>query len=361
MSASAVHERGPTTSASVQEPVVAIDPNATEQEWTRYVESHPDATSDHLWGWRHVFERVFGQRCVYLVARRDAGIAGVLPMVLFRSHLFGRLAVSVPYLNYGGILASDEAAAAGLVARAQAVAADFGAAYLELRNHRRYRPGGPCREHKVRMTLPLPKGADDLWKALDRKVRNQVRKAQKESLVAECGGASLVDDFYQVFARNMRDLGTPVYSKRLFAETLRAFPDAARVHVVRHQGVPVAGAVSVRFRDTVLVPWASSLREHRHLCPNMLLYWSMLEGAVRDGVKVFDFGRSSAGAGTHQFKLQWGAAERPQYWEYVLLKGADTPSHGIEGGKITAAVAVWQKLPLWLANTLGPHVISHVP
>jgi FemAB-related protein (PEP-CTERM system-associated) len=347
--------------ASVQPPVVTIDPNATEQEWTRYVENHPDATVDHLWGWRHVFEGVFGQRCVYLVARRDAGIVGVLPLVLFRSRLFGRMAVSVPYLNYGGILESDAAAAAALVDGAHAVAADFGAAYLELRNHRRYLPGGPCREHKVRMTLPLPESADDLWKAIDRKVRNQVRKAQKEGLVTESGGANLVEDFYRVFARNMRDLGTPVYSIRLFSETLRAFPEAARVHVVRHQGAAVAGAVSVRFRDTVLVPWASALREYRHLCANMLLYWHMLERAIAGGAGTFDFGRSTVGAGTHQFKQQWGATQTSLHWEYALLLKGEVPEHGPQSRKFKVAVESWKRLPLWLANRVGPAIVRHIP
>src|SRR5688572_19326400 len=122
MTVFAVQERV-APAPSGQDQVLSVDANATEQEWTRYVEAHPDATVDHLWEWRHVFERVFGQRCVYMVARRDADIVGVLPLVLFRSRLFGRIAVSVPYLNYGGILDSDEAAAAALVARAQGVAA----------------------------------------------------------------------------------------------------------------------------------------------------------------------------------------------------------------------------------------------
>jgi FemAB-related protein (PEP-CTERM system-associated) len=340
---------------------VSVEADATEEEWAEYVNGHPDATVDHAWGWRSIIERVFRQQCRYLTARRGGRIVGVLPLVCFKSTLFGRLVVSIPYLNYGGILAADASAADALVQRAQAVASEFGASYLELRNQQRYLPDRPCRQHKVRMALALPSAAEDLWKALDRKVRNQVRKAQKEGLTAESGGASLIPEFYSVFARNMRDLGTPVYPVQLFSETLHAFPGRARVHLVRREGQAVAGAVSVRFRDTVLVPWASSLREYRQLCPNMLLYWSMLEGSAADGARVFDFGRSSAGAGTHQFKLQWGAAEIPQYWEYVLFKGSEVPSHGIEGAKVGAAVAMWRRLPLWLTNTVGPRIIAHVP
>jgi FemAB-related protein (PEP-CTERM system-associated) len=180
-------------------------------------------------------------------------------------------------------------------------------------------------------------------------------------LVVENGSQSLVDDFYQVFARNMRDLGTPVYSRRLFTETLRVFEDRARLHVVRHDGRAIAGAVTIRFRDTVIVPWASSLREFRHLCPNMLLYWAMLERATTDGLRLFDFGRSTRGAGTHSFKQQWGAREIPIHWEYVLLKRADAPDHGLEGSRFDAAIAAWQRLPVWLTNRVGPRIVRNIP
>jgi CelD/BcsL family acetyltransferase involved in cellulose biosynthesis len=136
----------------------------------------------------------------------------------------------------------------------------------------------------------------------------------------------------------------------LFSEVLRLFPDRARIYIVRHQGRAVAGAVTFSFRDTVLVPWASSLRAYRHLCPNMLLYWTMMEGAIGGGFRVFDFGRSSRGAGTHQFKLQWGAEESPLHWEYVLVNRETAPDQGPANPRFNLAIEAWRRLPLWLAN-----------
>jgi CelD/BcsL family acetyltransferase involved in cellulose biosynthesis len=159
----------------------------------------------------------------------------------------------------------------------------------------------------------------------------------------------------------MRDLGTPVYSARLFSETLRAFPGRARLYIVRHQGRPVAGSLTIRFRDTVVVPWASSLRAVRHLCPNMLLYWSMLEQSIEGGAKAFDFGRSSRGAGTHHFKQQWGATEIEQHWEYVLLNRPQPPDHGTSNAKFEAAIAAWQRLPVWFTKILGPPLVANIP
>jgi FemAB-related protein (PEP-CTERM system-associated) len=191
-------------------------------------------------------------------------------------------------------------------------------------------------------------------------VRNQVRKAQKEGLVSVSGGAELVPEFYRVFAHNMRDLGTPVYSRRLFDETLRAFPDRVRVFVVRRGAVPRAASVAARFRDVTLVPWASSLRGYRHLCPNMLLYWAMLEQAIADGSRTFDFGRSSPGGGTHQFKLHWGAVETPLHWEYVLLSLKALPDQGPTNPNFQTAIDFWKHLPLAVAGRVGPVLARHL-
>lgn len=329
--------------------------------WDEYVTRHRAGTVDHLWAWRDVFEGALGHQTRYLLARRDGDVVGVLPLVLVRSRIFGRSVTSVPFLNYGGVLADDDRAAGALVDASRDVACRFGASHVELRHQSRQCPALPCRQHKVAMTLPLPASAESLWASLDRKVRNQVRKAQKEQLSVAAGGAELVDEFYTVFARNMRDLGTPVYGKALFMRTLASFPDRARVFVVRHDGRPIAAGISLRFRETALNPWASSLREFRHLCPNMLLYWAMIERAILDGVTVFDFGRSTPGGGTHQFKLQWGASELPLCWEYALLSRSEPPDQGPANPKFARAIDLWRRLPLWVANRVGPFIARNLP
>jgi serine/alanine adding enzyme len=340
---------------------IVVSTETTPTAWDEYVEAHPAATGDHLWRWREVFSGVFGHECRYLVARRDRAVVGLLPMVLFNSRLFGRAVVSVPFLNYGGVLASDAEATAALVEEAGAVARAFRASHVELRHRDRQCPDLPFRQHKLGFLRALPSTRDALWQATDRKVRNQVRKAQKEGLVCVHGGVELVDEFYRVFAENMRDLGTPVYTKRLFSSTLTIFAERARVFVVRRGDQPMAVGITFGFRDTTIVPWASSLRAYRQLCPNMLLYWTMLEHAVSSGVSTFDFGRSSPGSGPHQFKLQWGAAEVPLHWEYVLLSAARAPEHGAASPRFSLAVELWKRLPLALANRLGPHIVRHIP
>jgi FemAB-related protein (PEP-CTERM system-associated) len=200
-----------------------------------------------------------------------------------------------------------------------------------------------------------------MWERLDRKVRNQIRKAQKSNLVATRGGAELLDEFYTVFARNMRDLGTPVYSRRLFEEVLRTFPTRASLHVVRLEGRAVASGLTFRTRDRVEVPWASSIRDFNSLCPNHLLYWSILECAEQEGADTLDFGRSTPGEGTFKFKEQWGARPVALHWEYCLLNGGPVPNTSPSNPKFRLMIETWKRLPLPVATWLGPSIVESIP
>ena len=328
--------------------------------WDAYVAGHPLGTVDHLWGWRTVFRQAFGHDSEYLVARRDGAIVGVLPLVLFKSRLFGRSVVSLPMLNYGGLLIDSADVAAPLVARAGDIARGFHASHVELRHQVRL-TDLPAKQHRVSVRMPLPERSDTLWERLDRKVRNQVRKAQKSGLIVTWGGSEVVDDFYKVFSENMRDLGTPVYSKRLFSSVLMQFPERARICVVSHNGRPVAGGFTLRLNRTTLVPWASSLKAYRQMCPNMLLYWSMIEQAINQGAQVFDFGRSLPDSGTMLFKTQWGGIPEPQVWEYLLISATAIPNQGSTNARFNMAIEVWKRLPLPIANATGPFIVRNIP
>jgi serine/alanine adding enzyme len=330
-------------------------------EWEAFVRNHPAASAYHQWNWRHIFEDVAGHPCEYLAARRGGEIVGVLPLVRFRSLLFGRALVSLPFVNYGGVVANDTEAAGALVEAACDLAAVDRARHVELRHvHRRFAQL-PCRQHKVAMRLPLPATADEMWALLDRKVRNQVRKAERSGLTSVEGGAELVPEFYEVFARNMRDLGTPVYARGLFEHVLRQFSTSARVFVVKTESRAIAAGITYRFRDAVEAPWASSLREYRTLCPNTLLYWRMCSASIAQGCQEFDFGRSTPGEGTYQFKKQWGAAPTPLSWEYAALQGRPVPNQSPSNPKFALAIAAWKRLPVAVATRLGPHVVRNIP
>jgi serine/alanine adding enzyme len=346
--------------AVLDETGLAVSATNNAAEWDAQVASHQDATAYHQWGWRVVFREAFGHPSHYLIARRNGRVAGGLPLVEFRSRLFGAFAVSLPFVNYGGVVADDDETAGALVAEAVSWAGARGLSHVELRHLSAKAAPWPAKRHKVAMWLPLDRNESAQWTALDRKVRNQVRKAEKAGLAMDVGGAERLEEFYQVFSRNMRDLGTPVYSRRFFASILRVFPNNARVFVVKLDRAPIAASITIRWRDTVEVPWASSLREHSDKSPNMLLYWTMLKGAIADGASRFDFGRSTPDEGTFHFKRQWGAAPHPLVWEYAGLAGSP-PDQSPKNPKFRLAISLWQRLPVAVANRIGPVVVRNIP
>jgi FemAB-related protein (PEP-CTERM system-associated) len=341
-------------------PVVVRDGVPSETS-DAYVKDHPHGSSYHRQRWTGVIQNAFRHETKYLTAEADGAIVGVLPLVFFRSRVFGRFTVSMPFLNYGGVLADTPDAAHALLARAIEETRCRGGSHLELRHDRQQFPSLTPKRHKVAMELRLEASADAQWLVLDRKLRNQVRKAEKSALTVQDGGPELLPQFYEVFARNMRDLGTPVYSATFFREALAAFPEHSRILVVTHDGHPIAASLVHWYGQRIEVPWASALREFNPLCANVFLYWQMLRFAIARRCHVFDFGRSTPGEGTYQFKKQWGAEARELVWEYWMADGQPLPQMNPKNPKFSLAIRAWQRLPVRVATALGPHIVRNIP
>jgi FemAB-related protein (PEP-CTERM system-associated) len=350
-----------TASAAVPRQL-AVREDIDRVRWDAYVSAHASASAYHYRSWLNVIERAFRHEAHPLACVDGDRVVGVLPLIVMRSRLFGTFAVSLPFLNAGGVLADHDAAAAALVASATDIAKRASAEYLELRHTERRFPALVERRHRVAMTLSLAPTTDAQWLALDRKIRNQVRKGEKSHLTAVDGGLELVDSFYDVFSRNMRDLGTPVFGRRLFEETLRTFPDHARVICVYRGEQPVAASI-VHWRGAWMeVPWASTLREFNAVAANMFLYWRMIQFAIERGCTRFEFGRCAPGEGTFQFKKQWGAEPSPLVWEYWMQGGkpARFDLHQGDSGYGRAA-QIWRRLPLRVSTLVGPHLVRGIP
>ena len=331
-------------------------------QWDRYVDAHPDGLNYHRYGWRRVITESFGHVAWYLMARDHEGVVrGVLPLVHLNSRLFGNVLVSLPFVNYGGLLTDTDEAATALLGQAMRLRDRVGAAHLELRHLREWPLDLACKKHKVTMLLPLAPDCDTQWKLFNAKLRNQVRKAQKSGLTVRWGGAELLDDFYDIFVRNMRDLGTPVYGRGLFEKVLATFPDNSRIIGVYLNDNVVAAGLASWYRSTLEIPWASSNKDYKNLCPNNLLYWEAISFAIRQGFRIFDFGRSTPGEGTFRFKEQWGAEPHPLYWQYALKDGGFLPEVSPHNPKYDLAIKVWQRLPLWLTRILGPSIVRNIP
>jgi len=331
-------------------------------DWDAYVNSCPNATNYHRYGWRNVIEKSFGHKTHYLIARNGNNqIRGVLPTVYIKSSLFGSYLISLPFFNYGGILCNDLCTAKHLLHESERVLQLLKAEYAEFRYLWQNDLDLSTKQHKVTMILDLEENAEAQWKALDAKVRNQVRKAEKSGLAAVAGHLELLDGFYEVFCRNMRDLGTPVYGKDFFRNILETFPETTRIISVMLAGKTIASGILTWFRDTLEVPWASSISDYRDKCPNNLLYWEAIKYAIAQGSTKFDFGRSTPGEGTYRFKKQWGAEPVQLYWQYLLGDGEQLPELNTKNPKYEMAIKIWQHLPLAMTNFLGPRIVKNIP
>ena len=332
-------------------------------DWDAFVLEARDASLYHLSGWTELAREVFGHRTLFVESRDAAGsLDGVLPVTQQRSWLLGNFATSVAFFNYGGALAAEPDVARRMMARAAEAAEELGCRYLEFRDRQTRSGDWTLRIDKITLQLELPATVDALSKGLGSKLRAQVKRAEREGVQCRTGAAELLDDFYAVFAENMRDLGTPVYPKRFFEAILGRFERFAQLVVIDSHGLPAAAAFLVFWRGRAEVPWASCRASAKSLGFNMRLYWELLRLSVDRGCTTFDFGRSTVDSGTYRFKRQWGAQPVPLYWyRWGRHERGKAEAGGDRGRAMQLATAIWQRLPLSVANALGPRISGALP
>jgi FemAB-related protein (PEP-CTERM system-associated) len=331
--------------------------------WDRFVQDHPNGLAYHCWAWKQAVETAYGFAGRYLMAEDVEDVSGVLPLIRMKRALAKPSLVSLPYCDVGGCLAAGEEVGKALVSRARELALEEGARALELRSTELEMQGESVNRagSKVRMLLDLPGDAGTLLDSLKAKVRSQVKKPERDGLSVRLGGAELVGDFYRVFAENMRDLGSPVHSRRWIEAVVRFYGEKGLVGVVRTPGgEPAAAGILLVHTRTVSVPWASSLRRYNTMNPNMLLYWSFLKYAADHGHRVFDFGRSTKNEGTYRFKRQWGAMPSPLLWQELIDTNSNGNALAAPGRGRRAAEAVWSRLPVAVSTLLGPPLRRHI-
>ena len=329
--------------------------------WDAFVARCPGASSYARWAWLELLSEAFRLPRVALASRLGPEIRGVLPLIQQSNPLHGRFLTSLPFVNYGGLVAEDGQATAALIAACADETRRRGAAQAELRQL----PGTPldlpAATHKVRPVLDLPADPAPLWDGLGAKLRSQVRRPTKEGIEAAVGGAERLDDFYRVLATRWRQLGSPVYRRSFFERILATFPEEHAIVTVRKGETIVGAAWLHHYRGTCEIPWAATLVEWNRFSPNMLLYWQAIETAIGLACTRFDFGRSTEGAPTHAFKMQWNPRCEPLPWYYVLGRAASVPGPAGTGGAAAGFRSAWAKLPLSWTIRLGHAFARRLP
>jgi len=340
---------------------IRIADSCISDKWDDYVNDHPAGCVYHLFGWKNIIEKSMGLKSHYVYASENGKICGIVPLFLSSSVLFGRYLTSIPFFNYGGILADNDLVAGILFGHCGIIARSEKASYVELRHISKLIDNVPVKSHKARMVLALDDDPNKMWEGFKSKLRSQIKRPMRENMNVVFGAKELVADFYSVFSNNMRDLGTPVWSINLFTEILEWFGDHTQICMVYHKGLPVASGFLVFYKDSAEIWTASSLRKYNNLSPNMLLYWRAIEYACKKGCKKFDFGRSSLNSGTYRFKEQWGALPEVLNWQYWLPQGAKLPEINPSNPKYKLFIMMWRRLPVFAANLIGPSIARNLP
>lgn len=330
--------------------------DADQATWDEYVLNHPDGLAYHQFAWKRAVSDAYGFDDCYLLAEEQGKIVGVLPLIDFKVPVFGRSLVSLPYCDVGGCLADNEEISTALRNKSVEIGLQIKAGKIELRQISSVIEETPV--GKVRMFLELPESSEALLAGFKAKLRSQVKKPIRDGLTAKLGGLELVPQFYRVFCENMRDLGSPVHSRKWIEAIVRNYGDRVRVGLVfTADGIPAAAGIILLAKDTISIPWASSLLKYNNYNPNMLLYWTFLSFAADNGYRYFDFGRSTPGEGTYKFKQQWGAEPVPLDWVDLLNP---SPVYKNGSGLRAQAEKVWQQLPVSVATIVGSRLRGYI-
>ncbi len=340
--------------------------NEHDSRWDDYVKQHPQGTIYHTLAWKNIVEKQFNKQTAYLYIENDEQIEALLPLVFFKSALFGEFIISFPYVNYGGMLYSSEEAKQALLNEAQKFIAASKSEFIEFRSMQENEFELPVKSKKVTYYLDLPDNEEALMKQFKAKLRSQIRRPIKEGMYAKVFSLSESEEglnyFYDIFAIKMRELGTPVYARDFFKTILQELPDNARIVIVfSKDNEPVGAAFIIHYKGMMEIPWAATLRKYDRLSPNMLLYFEVLKYAMSQQCTVFDFGRCTKDSGTYRFKKQWGGQEKTLYWYYLLNKGQSMPEVNPNNPKYKLAIQMWQKLPLPLTKVIGPFLVKNIP
>lgn len=331
-----------------------------EAVWDEYVSRHAEATVFHLAGWRPVIERSMGHPGTYLMAWDQTRLVGIYPFFILSTRLFGTMGVSLPFVGYGGLVADTPEAERALADEAEKRARAAGCSYIELRQLHPLKLDWPTTDRKVTTTIPTDGGADQVFSRLHQNVRNKIRKAAKNGVTVQQGPEHL-PEFYAIYSRNLRDLGTPVITPRFFEAALAAFPQHIRVYRAVRAGKTIAAKMVVADAATCHFVWSASLREELNHAPVQAMNWRAIEDACVAGCRCIDLGRSTAESSHHDFKKYWGGESRTLPWAYQLLDRAELPGLNKESGSFALAIALWKRLPLGLSRILGPPIARCLP
>lgn len=331
---------------------IEVCDDSVADQWDKFVAACPEATFFHLYTWREVIEKSFGHKMLYLCAKRDEIITGILPLGRIKSILFGDSLISVPFSVYGGVVATDELSRNLLVDHANRLATEMNVDYLEYRNVTKHSDELKNKELYVTFRKELESDHDSNMKAIPRKQRAMVRKGIDAGL--QCDHDGDIDSFFYAYSTSVRNLGTPVFSKKFFSIIKKLFSEMCEITIIKKNNTVLSAVMSFYFKDEVLPYYGGGTEMARKYKANDFMYWALMCRATDKGCKIYDFGRSKIGTGSYSFKKNWGFTPEPLYYQYFMVNKKDLPDVNPLNPKYSLFIKAWKKLPLPIANVIGP-------
>jgi len=331
-----------------------------ENAWDAYIHKSSSSTFYHQLGWRNVVKKTYKHKPIYLVAKENDEIKGVLPLFLMKSMIFGKKLVSVPFAPYGGVCADNETIENALIEEAKRITEECGVDYLELRNLKPNELGLATNDGYFALILELNQNPDVLWEKFRKSMRRYVRKAIKNNFQVTINSKK-VKDFYNLYLQSMHNLGTPAHSYTFFRNILLEYQEDTNIATVEYKDKVISTIFLLYFKNIVIYGWGASLKEYLELSPNYLLFWETIKHSCEKGFNFFDFGRSQPNTGVFLFKEGWGAEPKQLYYQYYLNNVNKMPDTGQLNPKRKKFAKVWNRLPISLANKMGPILRSNFP
>ena len=341
--------------------VVVPYTTAKRKDWDEFVAVSTTGTFFHTINWKTVLERVFGYTSMYFLVEEQGAITGVLPLFLVRKPLGGKSLISLPFAVYGGICAESLEASQHLREKGKGLSRELGVNFLELRHVMANGDDLPIKELYYTFSREIFDGEEKNMNAIPRKQRRMIRQGIKHQLESRMGGKEFLKEFYTIYTTSLRNLGTPAFPYRFFEVLLDVLGEQCRILSVWYQNQMAGAVMTFCYKDQLLPYYGGGLPQFLPYAVYDFMYWELMRYGWEHGYKVFDFGRSKQGTGAYDFKRHWGFEPQPLQYQYYLPQGGDIPNLSPTNPKFQHLISCWKKLPLSVANLIGPHVIKYLP
>lgn len=344
-----------------------LDP-LTDPRWRELVQRDARASAFHTPEWLEALRRTYGfVPVVFTTDGEHDELRNAIPFCTVASWLTGRRLVSLPFSDHCEPLVDGPARLAEILEHLTAEARRSRWKYVELRPRGgagTAAPGFQQGESNYHHTLDLRPDLDTIWRGIKTDNRTAIRKAERSGLRHVVGrDASFVRAYFALHVMTRSTQGVPPQPLAWFQNLARCLGDMLDIDLLLQDGTPIAGMVTILFRDQLMCKYTASDRARDHTGLGKSLLWQSVRRAKERGATSLDWGRCEPGdVGLAEYKERWGASRSALSYLRFPAPRADRPvayrpRPRWAGG---AAKSIIPRLPPSLLTLAGRLAYRHV-